>query len=286
MKLKLQLGFTLIEILVVMAIIMLLASVIYAALNTARAKASDALVKTEVRSLHQQAQIFYNNNTTYGTGASGAGPSGQTTTYAKGTVVSYTSGCTTAFYLCDKTAVAILNVALQSEPVTLTLAQDGQSYAIAATLSDNSTYTLNSSGTTSSTGGQSATPDHIIAGPVIADDAGVMSAINSIIAGTAGYTPLPNEQRGSFHIGIAPGSTYSPQDCSVMNSYYFCDSNARSKVIQVVNYTYTLYYATGNDNSFAAAAPISSGQYWCADSKGSAKLEPSAPSFGASPYCP
>jgi len=67
-------GFTLIELLVVIAIIGILSSVVLASLNTARAKGSNAAVKSNLANLRAQMEIFYDDptlgNNTYGaTGA-------------------------------------------------------------------------------------------------------------------------------------------------------------------------------------------------------------------------
>ena len=56
-------GFTLIELLVVVAIIGLLASVVMANLNTARAKARDAIRVESIRSIQTALELY---NTTYG----------------------------------------------------------------------------------------------------------------------------------------------------------------------------------------------------------------------------
>jgi prepilin-type N-terminal cleavage/methylation domain-containing protein len=55
-------GFTLIELLVVIAIIGILSSVVLASLNSARAKGSDAAVKSGLANLRAQAELFYDGN--------------------------------------------------------------------------------------------------------------------------------------------------------------------------------------------------------------------------------
>jgi len=55
-------GFTLIELLVVIAIIGVLSSVILVSLNTARARARDAEVRTELAQIRTAIQLYYTQN--------------------------------------------------------------------------------------------------------------------------------------------------------------------------------------------------------------------------------
>ena len=62
---KSQKGFTLIELLVVIAIIGILSSVVLASLNSARNKARDVTIKSNLKNAISQGELFYNTNTTY-----------------------------------------------------------------------------------------------------------------------------------------------------------------------------------------------------------------------------
>mgnify|MGYP000087221160 CR=1 FL=1 len=58
----LQKGFTLIELMIVVAIIGILASVVLASLNTARDKGADAAIKANVNGIRAQAELYYDSN--------------------------------------------------------------------------------------------------------------------------------------------------------------------------------------------------------------------------------
>lgn len=60
-------GFTLIELLVVIAIIGILSTIVLASLNTARARASDTAIKSNLANIRAMAEIVYDNSGDYGT---------------------------------------------------------------------------------------------------------------------------------------------------------------------------------------------------------------------------
>jgi prepilin-type N-terminal cleavage/methylation domain-containing protein len=67
---KMSRGFTLIELLVVVAIIGMLSSIVLASMASARNKASDAAVKSNLRTLTVQAAFYQSNRGNYGTSVS------------------------------------------------------------------------------------------------------------------------------------------------------------------------------------------------------------------------
>ena len=122
-------GFTLIELLVVIAIIGILSAVVLASLSTARSKASDAKLMSEMASLKSTTSLYHTENSSfgnaYGSGAvSGACPS-----------VAGTPNSTTMFSDTTSGTSALIR-SIRSQPgVTVTACYStANSWAVAASL--------------------------------------------------------------------------------------------------------------------------------------------------------
>ncbi|HEY0979788.1 MAG TPA: type II secretion system protein [Candidatus Paceibacterota bacterium] len=73
LKKNTQTGFTLIELLVVIAVIGILASVILASLNSARKKAADAKIKSELKQISTALEFYYDSYGSYVVAGGGYG---------------------------------------------------------------------------------------------------------------------------------------------------------------------------------------------------------------------
>lgn len=87
-KLKASRGFTLIELLVVIAIIGILSSIVLGSLNSARNKGADVVVKANLANIKPQVQIYYDDNSHYGTDLYDVGPCNDSVKIATDTVFS------------------------------------------------------------------------------------------------------------------------------------------------------------------------------------------------------
>ncbi len=65
-------GFTLVEILVVIAIIGILAAIVLASLGTARKKGSDAKIQEQMNSIRNAAESYFTSHSNYGAAGAGA----------------------------------------------------------------------------------------------------------------------------------------------------------------------------------------------------------------------
>ncbi|MDR3547766.1 MAG: type II secretion system protein [Candidatus Pacebacteria bacterium] len=126
-------GFTLIELLVVIAIIGILSAVVLASLNTARAKGTDASIKSDLNTVQTQAALDYDAfPNSYG--ASIAFTSG--TSFTPGTGAAGTAG---VGVFTDSTAGNALSQAA-TQAGTIYYGTNGTAYFVAATMKSTTGY--------------------------------------------------------------------------------------------------------------------------------------------------
>ncbi|OGE76500.1 MAG: hypothetical protein A3C85_03685 [Candidatus Doudnabacteria bacterium RIFCSPHIGHO2_02_FULL_48_21] len=111
-------GFTLIELLVVISVIGLLASVIMVSLNSARAKARDAAIKSNLSGMRTTAALIYDSAGTYDTVCNADTDSGKQfrAAYAQGDKVDAENVClnsdTTALWSAGGNIIAVTKAAI------------------------------------------------------------------------------------------------------------------------------------------------------------------------------
>ena len=135
-------GFTLVELLVVIAIIALLSTLSVVALNSARAKARDARRLSDIKQIRTALDLYYDSSSTYPLSCSPLG----TSTCACLTSVGWTNtaNCTGTIFMQK-----VPSDPLSSASYTYTSTSSGQSYEIVYKLeanSGNSTATPSSMG--------------------------------------------------------------------------------------------------------------------------------------------
>ena len=133
-------GFTLIELLVVIAIIGILSSIVLASLNTARQKGTIAAIKGNMAGIRTSAEIFYDNNTSYGTDFDLGDCAATASTLFADTNINQAIVAVEGAYA---------NADAQCVSSDLTAAAGGtaaSSWAVSATLPDTTSWCVNSAG--------------------------------------------------------------------------------------------------------------------------------------------
>jgi type II secretion system protein G len=130
---KRQSGFTLIELLVVISIISLLSSIVLPSLNSARAKARDALRRSDLNQIQIALEMYRNDHGTYqvsGSGWLGGGQGWLSLENGNPYAISVTRVLYNEGYLSKP----IMEDPVQSPGYMIYLCNGGQSYALSATL--------------------------------------------------------------------------------------------------------------------------------------------------------
>lgn len=128
-----QAGFSLIELMVVVAIIALLAGIVTALIGDAKAKARDTKRRADLHQIQTALELHRNDHGTFY--VAGAGSAGSGTGYlALENGSSYPTAITHALYNEGYLPQPIIEDPLQSPGYMLYVCNNGQSYALSATL--------------------------------------------------------------------------------------------------------------------------------------------------------
>ncbi len=143
-------GFTLIELLVVVAIIGLLSGVVLASLNTARTKGADASIRSNLKTVQTQAELYYDTTQKYNSDGSTG-------------LASATCAATAGTLLADATIWKAIQSAQGANGGTLAavtrcaVASTGNSYAVAVLMrSVTGWFCIDSNGASTNTGSATA----------------------------------------------------------------------------------------------------------------------------------
>ena len=141
-------GFTLIELLVVIAIIGILSAVVLASLNSARTKGVDAAVKSNIATIQTQAELYYDDNSSYAPTTAQA--LGACPTAATGNMFSNAT---------IKSAIANTNSTLASTTAVRCYASTGatSAYMVYSSLKQGGFYCVDSTGNATTTATVGAT---------------------------------------------------------------------------------------------------------------------------------
>lgn len=128
-----QSGFTLIELIVVVAIIATIASVVIASVGTAKAKARDTQRRTNLSQIQVALELYRNEHGTFQVAGAGSGGGGQGWLAYEGGG-GYTTAVTRVLYNEGFLAQPIIEDPMQSPGYMIYVCSGGQSYALSATL--------------------------------------------------------------------------------------------------------------------------------------------------------
>ena len=128
-----QSGFTLIELIVVVAIIATIASVVIASVGTAKAKARDTQRRTNLSQIQVALELYRNEHGSFQVVGSGSGGGGMGYLAYEGGG-GYTTAVTRVLFNEGFLAQPIIEDPLQSPGYMIFVCNGGQSYALSATL--------------------------------------------------------------------------------------------------------------------------------------------------------